>query len=118
MVESWLVDDNWVNDPETYNLKLGGFGGFDFINKNNLNNSGVRVNQDKGNKAGSERMKVLFKDETFKAEHINKCNEGRRKSSLLMYGDEREIYRTFKDRKHTGETRKKMSKAWGKKRIN
>jgi hypothetical protein len=32
--ESMLVTKEWVNDPNTYNLKIGGEGGWDYVNKN------------------------------------------------------------------------------------
>lgn len=34
--EAIYVDKNWVEDPTTYNLKIGGEGGWDYINKNGL----------------------------------------------------------------------------------
>ncbi len=37
-----FVDANWVEDPHTYNLKIGGEGGWDYINK-----TGKRWNEEK-----------------------------------------------------------------------
>lgn len=34
--ESVYVDADWVNDPNTYNLKVGGEGGWDYIQNNGL----------------------------------------------------------------------------------
>ena len=34
--ESYFVDKDWVSDINTYNLKIGGEGGWDYINKNSL----------------------------------------------------------------------------------
>jgi len=36
-VEKMIVDDIYISDSNTYNLKTGGSGGWDFINNNNLN---------------------------------------------------------------------------------
>jgi hypothetical protein len=34
--EAQFVNADWVDDPNTYNLKIGGEGGWDYINKNGL----------------------------------------------------------------------------------
>lgn len=49
--ERELVNEEWVKDPNTYNLKVGGEGGWDYINKNK-----VRWNDEK-RKAHSDEMK-------------------------------------------------------------
>jgi len=36
-LEKEIVDENFVASKETYNIKLGGQGGFDYINENKLN---------------------------------------------------------------------------------
>lgn len=40
--EAIFVNAEWVEDPNTYNLKIGGEGGWDYINKN-----GIRWNEEK-----------------------------------------------------------------------
>lgn len=43
-IERMLVDEEFVKSKETYNLKLGGDGGWDFVNKN-CGNQGERLNK-------------------------------------------------------------------------
>jgi len=49
--ERELVNEEWVKNPNTYNLKVGGEGGWDYINKNK-----VRWDDEK-RKAHSDEMK-------------------------------------------------------------
>ena len=97
--EAIFVDLNWVENPDTYNLKIGGEGGWDYINKN-----GKRWNEEK-RKIHSIEMK---------------------KKRMLGEWGPKNPSKGFIGKKHTEETKKKISENNGsrldeleiKKRIN
>lgn len=81
--ERELVNEEWVKDPNTYNLKIGGEGGWDYINKNK-----VRWNDEK-RKSWSEEMKERHASGTYQ-------------NSPFKNG-------IWTGRKHTEETKRKLS---------
>ena len=99
-MESELVNEEFVSRDDTYNLKIGGEGGWDHINSNKLNGYST-------NKANQVWLIKLENDKAFKdslIEHltiisaigVNKCKE------LYPCG-------TFFTRTHSDETKAKMS---------
>lgn len=52
--ERELVNEEFINDPKTYNIVLGGQGGFNFINNNSLNYKFTNEDAIKGVKARNE----------------------------------------------------------------
>ena len=79
--ERELVNDEFVNRIDTYNLNLGG-GSFYYINKNGKN----------GNPIAVAVLKELFKDEEFRKNRSNKISEGLRrinfKPNILIHTSE------------------------------
>jgi len=80
--ESLYVNKDWVSDPTTYNLKIGGEGGWDYINKECL-----RWNEEK---------KLLHSIEMKKKREIGE------------WGPKNPTY-GFKGKSHSSETRKIIS---------
>lgn len=80
--ESLYVNKDWVSDPSTYNLKIGGEGGWDYINK-----EGLRWNEEK---------KLLHSIEMKK------------KRELGEWGPKNPTY-GFKGKSHSAETKKRIS---------
>jgi len=107
VMEANIVDDEFIARPDTYNIKCGGCGGFDFINNNNMNNVTGRA---KGiiDKQELARMRDIFskqlQDSEYKAEFARKIS-----NSLKIYYSVNPP--TFTNRTHSPETKEKMRKA-------
>jgi hypothetical protein len=99
-MESLLVDEKFVERKDTYNLKVGGEGGFDYINENGLKcktpfMSDAFINA---------REKVILKRKTdleYAKQHYKKTREGLKKYYKTNYN-------AFKNQQHTEETKKKI----------
>lgn len=70
-MEAELVDPD---NPHCYNIKRGGEGGFDYINKANLNNAGNNC------KIGANRMRSVWEDEKRREVLIPVLKAAQRKS--------------------------------------
>ena len=90
-----------VPDPElNYNLCDGGKGGFGFLNKTGLNNEG------KDQKNIGQKISKALKGRSFP--HLSERMKERHKAGLVRYD-------TFTGRKHSEETKRKISEARKKK---
>jgi hypothetical protein len=99
-----IVDEIFISRDDTYNIKLGGCGGFDYINTNELNRTELAVsNHKKNNRPDIARKKLseLMEDGEFRKELNMK-----RTNILKLYHST-----GFEGRTHTEETKKKMSDA-------
>jgi len=105
-MESQLVNENFVNDKETYNLKLGGYGGWDHLNteqfRKTRNYTGVGIN-------GGKKTKYMWENDIsfiVKTKEINKDNlsKAREKQKELR----KTGWSTFGGKKHSEETKNKM----------
>ena len=100
--ESILVNEDFIKDPNTYNLKLGGTGGFDYINS--LGGQGARLNQ---NLSLISRKRGI--ENSHKTRRENKSIEIKRVNTLYTkYGNDY-FGKMFKGKKHSDESKKKMS---------
>lgn len=70
--EALLVNEEFVARDDTYNLKVGGYGGFDYINSSGI---GIEASK-KGNKISNELQKELFKDDNWCNKRSNKISDG------------------------------------------
>ena len=101
--ERELVTEEFCLRKDTYNLCVGGHGGFSYINRNKLNNENKNKNEisikvskklrGRTNKKASERLKQRHKDGLVK-------------------------YDTFTGKTHSQETKKKISSALKGKAVN
>ena len=105
--ESNIVNEDFINRDDTYNIKLGGMGGFDYINQH-CGNQGERLNRhlsnDKRKLGGINRQKKMG--------NIGILTKERRKSDpeFDQYIRER-CFCSFKGKKHTEEAKGKIGKA-------
>ena len=104
-MESILVDQDFIDSPETYNLKLGGEGGFDYINEQNLNAGRGLATKDKAAQASKSRKAYLQQNPKAVA-HMLEIAAAGRKVVKAKYN-----FATFKGKAHTEETKAQMSKS-------
>jgi group I intron endonuclease len=92
--EAEIVNEDFLAYTNTYNLKIGGFGGWDYLNETGLNNSTKTKEQlQKGGLALAGRKPSDNTIEALKKRHT----EGKVK------------YNTFTGKTHTTETKQKIS---------
>jgi hypothetical protein len=103
--EAELVNDEFISENNTYNIKLGGFGGFDYINSNKLNRYPNKLEKDLDKlKLATEVLLKLNEDPEWKRQQSTKVSTG-----LKIY------YKTtqgnFTGKIHTEETKDKIGVA-------
>lgn len=100
--EAELVDEEFIAENNTYNIKVGGFGGFDYLNSTGLNNSSKSV--ETLSKPGLMLASRLINDVEYRNRHIER-------SSLMMSNRHRLgecTYDNFKNKTHSEETKIKI----------
>lgn len=105
--EAEIVNEKFLSEENTYNLKIGGFGGWDY--NNTIEGQKLReFSYEKWQKAGSESfIKKFYNDEIFKKQHLNHC----KKALTLGLEKSKKKYPngTFYGKKHSTETKQKIS---------
>lgn len=103
--EAEFVNDDFLNRNDVYNIKLGGEGGFDFINENHLNTIGItEVNKNgENNKSGQcyATKNRIKKDKDYAMWFSNRIKEGYQLSN-------HDLGSSFRGKHHTEETKQKM----------
>ena len=104
--EAEIVNEDFLSENNTYNLKKGGFGGFDYINKNPEKFlTKKRLASLMTNKERLERWKKKYEfSEEFRKQVFNNAKLANERSKLNNPNG------TFYKRKHTEETKKKIGK--------
>ena len=97
--EAELVNEDFIAESNTYNLKVGGFGGFDYINSTGKNLYGMN-GKTPNVKNNFARGKKTY--ETRKKNDLEYANKIRKKISKSLKGRPG----TFKGKNHTDETKK------------
>lgn len=108
-MEAILVNEEFVKRKDTYNIKEGGFGGFDHLN------DGSEAHKERARKGGKisaskgvhrKQQQWLWKNDE---EWVNKISEKRRKIRLKYYADGGK--RHFLGKHHTEEAKQKIGEA-------
>jgi hypothetical protein len=99
--EGELVNEDYLVTENTYNLKVGGFGGFDYINSNKLN-AGMQYMKDNAKKLGKSGLKAV--KEKYGDDWIKECAKKARIAARKKYPNG-----TFLGKKHSEETKRKIS---------
>jgi hypothetical protein len=110
-MESTVVNEDFVNRTDTYNLKEGGCGGFGFINNNGLNNS--NNNNLKANEAAKKKYNNATGNEEWLINLKKKSSETFKEAHRL--GKIR--YDTFTGKKHTEEAKMKIGESSSKHQV-
>lgn len=107
-MESELVNEEFVASDDTYNIMIGGNGGWDFINANGLNPRYDSEFQRKCQALGQIALaKRRQEDPAFNEEFIRKCKDSLSNGRTVL--DLRYPNGTFYGKTHTAETKAKMS---------
>lgn len=104
--EANIVDEEFVARDDTYNIKVGGFGGFDYINKSKKNIYENHNRTENFRKSVSVGVKKWWREKS----------EEERKEYALKTSVQRRLYiekngNPFFGKKHTEESKEKMRKA-------
>jgi len=92
LMESDIVDETFVARLDTYNIKIGGAGGWD------------HVDAKKASEKGNLTLKKKLEDEDFKKEYFEKLS-----ASMKLY--HKYNNNAFKGKRHTDDTKKKIGSA-------
>lgn len=103
--EAEIVNKDFLIEENTYNLKIGGFGGWDYLNETGLNNS--TKSKELLQKPGYIHAEKLRNDVEYKKQHIERVSERFKK----LHREGKIKYGTFTGKKHSEETKKKISQS-------
>ena len=102
-MERVFVDETWVSRSDTYNLKIGGEGGWNYINKHNITNrSGM-----KGKHLAKETKQKI--SEATKGKNKGKTPWNKGKTNVYSQETLQKWSTSHSNHKHTVETKAKIS---------
>lgn len=99
-MESKLVNENFIKSENSYNIKCGGFGGFDYINQ-----------LDHIKEKSSKRAKLLSKRNWENEKLAKKMRKNGSYQLKKLHLEGKISYDNFKGKTHTEETKKKIGEA-------
>lgn len=110
--EAELVNEDFVSSEETYNLKIGGFGGFDYLNDKTKFNNHTHTTQH-AKKMSAARLEKLKTDSKFKETMLINISNGMKRfysQNVEYHKKHSEMLRQiWPGRKHKEETKRKIS---------
>ena len=108
-MESELVNEDFIQNPETYNLKVGGFGGWDHINQEGnpyWSKEFAKIRSDLGLKSRKIALEWLYENDK---DWVDKMVLKRNKTMYEKYGEK--AFVTFEGKKHSSESKKRIGEA-------
>lgn len=106
--EAEIVNEDFLAEQNTYNLRIGGFGGFDYINQTmspEVRRQRAKAGRDAANKNGAVQKAV--KARALLNEDPSWSNAVKKRMSIARQGDGNGFF----GKKHTEESKKKIGKA-------
>lgn len=110
--EAEIVNEDFLATENTYNLKIGGFGGWDYLNnKDKFDNpthrrSHMKMMSDVGRESRQEKLARLHEDPVWKSEYTRKMREAQNKRI-----NSPDYVPGFLGKSHNKETKRKMSES-------
>ena len=110
-MESVIVNEEFISREDTYNLKIGGFGGFDHLNdgseehRNRSRNASDNANSKQALVDGLVTQKQLLENDEWKAQRSDKFRATLKKTYANGYAG------GFSGKNHTQETKDKIGAA-------
>lgn len=103
-IEALIVDQEFVGRKDTYNIKLGGFGGWDYVNSN------LSIDKRRASgKLGAKRFIEKLKDPEFMSRFKEICSENSKKAWAAGKCNNDHLREYWLGNTHTDETKAKMS---------
>ena len=109
--EAEIVNKDFVTEKNTYNLKAGGYGGWDYINENKLSGCFDKNVARKGRIAADIKLKQMYGD-NWRQVIAKKSSEKIKKilkENPNYLKEKRKDVKPFLGRKHSAQTKKLMS---------
>ena len=101
--EAELVNEDFITESNTYNLKVGGFGGWDYVNENGLNSYPDKLKKDLSKlKQATQVLADLNNNPDWKEQQSKKISQALKDRFKKLPGH-------FKGKTHTAETKEKLS---------
>lgn len=114
--EAELVDTDFIKESTNYNLKIGGFGGFDYVNSTEFDNPTHSTEHAKMMyKLGTDSRVKALKEKFNDTEWVTMFSKENSARQAMQYANGR--INGFKGKTHTPEARLKLSESYSKRTV-
>lgn len=107
--EKEIVNEEFLKRPDVYNLRHGGYGGFDYINKNKLYFAGLSRQKEFSVKGIKKQKWLRENDQEWKNRRDELSRKGLEKGRIVI--QERYPNGTWAGKTHSEDSKQKMSQA-------